>query len=355
MNVLTKIISDEIAKNGVVTFARFMDIALYHPEHGYYERETSPGKDGDFFTSVSVGSLFGELLGFQITQWLAELPEGTPPQIVEAGAHDGQLAKDILAYFKEFHPRLFGQVRYLIAEPSMRRRERQKKHLAEFADDVTWIADLAELKHRHFNGIIFSNELLDAMPVHRFGWDAAQKKWFEWGVGWEGGKFAWQKIWDTTFKTHHPELDAVLPDGYVVEVSSAAKKWWHAAAEAIEHGWLMTFDYGLSMEEVFSPSRKNGTVRAYRQHHVTHDVLEQPGEQDLTAHVNFSTIQKVGEDSGLMTEFHGSQSRFLTGVLARAAKSQSFGAWDPARTRQFQTLTHPEHLGRSFRVLVQSR
>ena len=355
MNVLTKIIGDEIRERGVISFARFMDMALYHPEHGYYEREMSPGKRGDFYTSVSVGSLFGELLGFQFAEWLAGLPEGMPPQIVEAGAHDGQLAKDVLACFREHHPRLFGHVRYLIAEPSSARRDRQKKHLGELADNVTWITDPAELKHRHFNGIIFSNELLDAMPVHRFGWDAAKKKWFEWGVGVEAGRFAWQKIWDTTFRTSHPELDAVLPDGYVVEVSSAAKKWWHEAAESLERGWLMAIDYGMTMEEAFSPARKNGTLRAYLRHQVSHDVLDNVGEQDVTAHVNFSTIKKVGEDSGLFTEFFGTQSKFLTDILARVAKSHSLNGWDSNRTRQFQTLTHPEHLGRTFRVLVQSR
>jgi len=355
MNVLTKIIGDEIATHGVLTFARFMDMALYHPEHGYYEREMSPGKRGDFYTSVSVGSLFGELLGFQFAEWVAELPPGTPPQIVETGAHDGRLARDILTYFKTYRPRLFGHVRYFIAEPSARRRERQKKVLGEFADDITWITGVQELKRRHFNGVIFSNELLDAMPVHRFGWDAEKKKWFEWGVAMDGDKFAWRKIWDTTFKTHHPDLDAVLPDGYVVEVSSAAKKWWHEAADAIEHGWLMTLDYGLSMEEAFSPARKNGTLRAYRQHHVSDDLLEHAGEQDITAHVNFSVIRKVGEDAGLLTEFFNTQSRFLTQVLAQAAKGQFFGSWDAARTRQFQTLTHPDHLGNRFRVLIQSR
>src|SRR5581483_1644789 len=195
MNQLKQIIEREIAAQGVISFARFMDLALYHPEHGYYEQDaTSPGRRGDFYTSVSVGNLFGELLGFQFAEWFAELPEGTPPQIVEAGAHDGRLASDILASFKNLRPRLFGHIRYIIAEPSPRRRERQKKQLAEFADTVTWISSIAELKHRRFNGVIFSNELLDAMPLHRFGWDAGQKKWFEWGVALEGDRLAWRKI-----------------------------------------------------------------------------------------------------------------------------------------------------------------
>ena len=114
-------------------------------------------------------------------------------------------------------------------------------------------------------------------------------------------------------------------------------------------------DYGLAADELFSPARTNGTLRAYFRHHLNDDILANVGRQDLTAHVNFPAIQKVGEENGLITEQFCAQSKFLTEILARAAKSNSFGEWDGSDTRQFQTLTHPEHLGRAFRVLVQSR
>ena len=118
---------------------------------------------------------------------------------------------------------------------------------------------------------------------------------------------------------------------------------------------MLTYDYGLIDDELFSPARPRGTLRAYFQHHVSDDLLANPGEQDITAHVNFPTIRKAGEDAGLKTEFFGPQAKFLTEILAKAVKDNSFGEWDAKRTRQFQTLTHPEHMGRAFHVLIQSR
>jgi SAM-dependent MidA family methyltransferase len=148
---------------------------------------------------------------------------------------------------------------------------------------------------------------------------------------------------------------AVLPDGYILETSPDAEKWWREASGVLARGKLLAIDYGFTADEMFSPARTRGTLRAYFQHHVTDDILANPGHQDLTAHVNFSAIRKAGEDAGLMTEFFGSQTKFLVDILATAEKNNSFGEWNAGRTRQFQTLTHPEHLGRAFRVLVQSR
>ena len=150
-------------------------------------------------------------------------------------------------------------------------------------------------------------------------------------------------------------MEAVLPDGYTIEISTAAENWWRAAAGVLARGKLLAIDYGFTAGEMFSPARTGGTLRAYSRHHATGDLLANPGDQDLTAHVNFSAIQKAGEDAGLATEFFGSQTKFLVDILAAAEKNSSLGTWTPGRTRQFQTLTHPEHLGRAFRVLVQTR
>ena len=117
----------------------------------------------------------------------------------------------------------------------------------------------------------------------------------------------------------------------------------------------MTIDYGLTGDEIFSPGRTQGTVRAYFRHHASDDLLANAGEQDLTAHVNFSALQAAGESAGLTTESFQTQSQFLTRILEKASKVNSFGEWTSAQARQFQTLTHPEHLGRAFRVLVQTR
>jgi SAM-dependent MidA family methyltransferase len=151
------------------------------------------------------------------------------------------------------------------------------------------------------------------------------------------------------------ELEAVLPDNYTIEISPAAENWWHEAAEIFTRGKLLAIDYGFTTEEQFSPARANGTLRAYFRHQVSDDLLAQPGEQDLTAHVNFSAIQKAGEEAGLKTEMFCTQPQFLTRILQKAVAQKTFASLDAKQIRQFQTLTHPEHLGRAFRVLVQAR
>ena len=142
---------------------------------------------------------------------------------------------------------------------------------------------------------------------------------------------------------HTPSICALRPSGY-------------AAAGALRAGQLLAFDYGLTREEFFTPERGRGTVRAYRRHQATADLLADPGEQDLTAQVNFSAVREAGEAAGLRTTTWVSQAKFLTTILGRIlAARESFGEWGSAQNRQFQTLTHPEHLGRPFRVLGQSR
>jgi SAM-dependent MidA family methyltransferase len=370
MNPLSEIIRREAAQHGVLTFARFMELALYCPVHGYYDtKKDNLGRRGDFYTSVGVGELFGQLLAFQFAEWLEDQvpsPRSTV-QIVEAGAHDGRLAKDILAWLQANRSELLDQIEYWIIEPSARRQEWQGETLREFTPRVHWFAGFQSLLQERtchsspvtcqplLRGIIFSNELLDAMPVHRFGWDAAKKTWFEWGVAVDGEIFVWAKIQPSAFSLQPSALESVLPDGYTIETCPAAENWWREAATVLERGKLLTIDYGFTADELFSPSRMRGTLRAYFRHHASDDLLVNVGEQDLTAHVNYSAIQAVGESVGLKTEIFSTQSQFLTQILEKAAKDNSLGKWTSAQARQFQTLTHPEHLGRAFRVLVQSR
>jgi SAM-dependent MidA family methyltransferase len=406
MNPLSEIIRREAAERGVLPFARFMELALYCPVHGYYEAEKdNPGRHGDYYTSVGVGELFGQLLAFQFAEWLETLNSdksraGPQPRkgawpsrgftpstlnLVEAGAHDGRLARDILAWLQLKRPKLFEQIEYWVIEPSPRRQKWQKETLKNFAPRVRWFSDFQELVGRdsveppQLNGVIFSNELLDALPVHRLGWDAQNKKWFEWGVAVDGEKFVWARCSDTLASRsgeragargfdpssipardlsefHLPSsLLAVLPDGYTIETCTAAENWWREAAGVLGHGKLLTIDYGFADDELFSPGRRHGTLRAYFRHHASDDLLANVGEQDLTAHVNFSAIQTVGESAGLKTESFLTQSQFLTQILGKTLLGKTFGEWTSAQARQFQTLTHPEHLGRAFRVLVQSR
>ncbi|HTV40813.1 MAG TPA: SAM-dependent methyltransferase [Candidatus Sulfotelmatobacter sp.] len=361
--MLAKIVRDEIvARGGALPFARFMELALYCPNLGYYEaKRDTVGRRGDFYTSVSVGNLFGELLAFQFAEWLEEIKSpGVQLKIVEAGAHDGQLARDILTWLESNRPALFGELEYAILEPSNRRREWQREHLERFGDKVRWLSGFdASTPSARVTGVIFSNELLDAFPVRRFGWNANKRKWFEWAVAATGDHFAWTRIEladnDAPFAGVPASLLDVLPDNFTTETSPAAAAWWRLAAASLDRGRLMTADYGLDWEEFFVPSRTDGTLRAFYRHHIADDPLANAGEQDLTAHVNFTDVQRAGEGAGLKTEFYSTQSKFLTKILEKTLRDKGFGGWTPGRTRQFQTLTHPEHLGRSFRVLAQSR
>lgn len=345
-----------------------MELALYCPDCGYYEKEKdNVGRGGDFFTSVSVGSLFGELLAFQFAEWLAAAAnhEGGV-RIVEAGAHDGRLAADILAWIRERREGIFARLEYVIVEPSARRQEWQWTRLKDFPKTVRWVSQMSTLKTPSLapETIIFSNELLDAMPVRRLGWDAKAKKWFEWGVTLRDRRLAWSRMSDAENRVlpaalwppEYEKLFAVLPDGFTTEVCPTATTWWRSAAEVLQRGRLLAIDYGLDAEDFFTPERSDGTLRAYQHHQLSRDLLASPGEQDITAHVNFTAVQQAGEAVGLKTEALVSQGKFLTQIAERTWKQpEVFGEWTTARTRQFQTLTHPEHLGRPFRVLVQSR
>lgn len=340
-----------------------MGLALYCPVYGYYEKEPDRiGRGGDYYTSVSVGSLFGELLAFQFAEWLEE-SGGT--WIVEAGAHDGKLARDILGWLRERRSKLFEKVEYCMLESSDQRQSWQKQALGEFVEKVIWARELGDLdKIRPSPGVIFSNEFLDAFPMRRFSWAARERKWFESGVGVEGGNFVWRTLATNSLsqQLNHSILSDskvldLLPDGFIIEWSPTAERWLTDAAKTLQPGSkLVTIDYGFETEELLSRAQTHGTLRAYANHRISADLLANPGEQDLTAHVNFSAIKRAGEEAGLKTEAFLSQGQFLTQIASRTWNaSAAFGTWNPERRRQFQTLTHPEHLGRAFRVLVQAR
>ena len=344
-----------------------MELALYCPDCGYYEKEDDNlGRRGDFYTSVSVGSLFGELLAFQFAEWLATLP-GERLQLVEAGAHNGRLAVDILRRLQQWRPEIFDRVEYVVCEPSKRCRDWQRRTLADYTNRVRWVeTDLTQMVGQ-FTGVIFSNELLDAIPARRLGWNKQRREWFEWGVTIDGERFCWTRMElsqsDCSESSIAPwciklprELLKVLPDDFTTEINPEAEAWWQAAARALRRGRLITLDYGLRADEFFAPHRSAGTLRAYLRHRLCEDLLAMPGDQDLTGHVNFSVIQQVGEAAGLRTEMYSSQADFFARIMKQYwPQVEREGIWTSQRSREFQTLIHPEHLGRLFQVLVQSR
>jgi SAM-dependent MidA family methyltransferase len=389
-------IAEEILQHGHVSASRFMEIALYCPVLGFYEKEADTiGRRGHFMTSVSVGPLFGELLAFAFSGWIDQFPATCAnPLLVEAGAHDAKLASDILGWYERHRPDLAQRLSYVIIEPSERRREWQATRLGALASFVSWVDKIEALNSLPAaqkpggSGIIFSNEFLDAFPVHRLAWNRARGQWVEHcvtmktaplpptpsQVGTLAGPirastsspispcFEWceTEIENTELAASLPQaghhLLEHLPDGYIVEVSPAAAQWWATAARVLPSGYLLACDYGVSHEDQFSPARTGGTLRAYRHHQCSTRVLETPGEQDLTAHVNFPQIIKAGEAAGLKTEQFQTQGRFLARLATEIPQASSFAPpWDHGRTRQFATLTHPNHLGHAFKILVQRK
>lgn len=349
-----------------MSFARFMDLALYCPDCGYYETiEDRIGRRGDFYTSVSAGRLFGQLLAVQFLDWHRSANHG-PLLLVEAGAHDGQLGTDILDFLRKSDPDIYASMRYVILEPSARRRAAQATRLSAHPQRVRWTSDLqqlAELAPDGIRGIVFGNEFLDALPFRRWRWDKPRTLWVEQGVAAGETGFQWVPLPQNTatLVTLFPELADegladLLPSGAIYDQSTGATAWWHSAVTLLEAGWLLALDYGYTAEELIARAPGQGTLRAYRKHQLRSDVLANPGEQDLTGHVNFSDLIRTGKLSGWTTRHFVSQSQFLGGIAARVLRGEvPFGEWSAADTRTFQTLTHPAHLGASFRVLAQYR
>ena len=351
---IAKRLRGEIQRRGGISFADFMRVSLYDPEQGYYSQRKPIGKLGDFFTSVSVGSLFGQLLAFQIARWIEEMSSDVCYfQCVEVGAHDGCLALDILNALQQSEPTIFAVLEYWIVEPSAGRRETQEDKLNQFRN-VRWFNSMSEIRGL-VHGVIFSNELLDAMPVHLFRWDKSGRVWNEIGVGEINEQFVFVEL--PTPTTNEPELPEelleVLPNHYTVELSPEALQWWAEASRALARGKLMTIDYGETIEETLLKGRTSGSLRAYSGHRRNLEVLKEPGQQDITANVNFTEVERVGQASGLETEIFTTQSQFLMRTAHNVWTRR--GPFSRQQIRQFQTLTHPEHLGRLFRVLIQAR
>jgi SAM-dependent MidA family methyltransferase len=356
MNELEPILREEIRARGPMRFDRFMELALYHSEHGYYARPRAIGRAGDFYTSVSVGPLFGQLLARQARQ-MAQLLGEPEFWIVEQGAHDGQLAHDILSSLRTSDPDFPGTLRYAIVEPSSAARNTQQEKLAEFGPWVCWLERLADWKGDAPCGLFLSNELADALPVRLI--ERGAEEWRERCVvideeealGWKA-----VAIEDAGLVRAITELPLPPVAGYRTEVRLAARNWMRDVAGFLRRGYVLTIDYGFPASLYYAPFRSEGTLTCYRNHRRGDEVLSAPGEQDLTAHVDFTALVRAGAASKLETLALVDQQRFLTGV----AHDELSGAavYRPAiaeQSRAWQMLTHPGHLGTRFQVLMQAR
>ncbi len=353
MNALEQLVRDEIRARGPMRFDRFMDLALYHPEHGYYAKARPIGRTGDFFTSVSVGPLFGRLLAWQFRQ-MAELLGEQEFWIVEQGANDGQLARDILEECNRTSE-FFRRLRYLIVEPSLARRDAQALLLERFGKRVQWLDRLENGVGKKPAGVFFSNELVDALPVRLI--EARNDDWLERRVAVsEDQGLTWTASdADAELRLAIGALPVVPADGFCTEIGLAARSWAAKTAEFLRRGYYLTIDYGFPAAAYYAPFRREGTLTCYHQHRRGDDVLHAPGEQDITAHVDFTALGRAGESAGLETLGLIDQMRFLTGIVKehveRGGRSIDLGP----DVKAWQTLAHPEHLGERFKVLVQGR
>ncbi|MCF7669452.1 MAG: SAM-dependent methyltransferase [Verrucomicrobia bacterium] len=371
-NAVEELIHRRLRERGVISFEAFMEAALYHPESGYYAQGRSRiGKSGDFITSVSVGPLFGELLGFVFSEWLDSFVRGASPLLIEAGAGTGRLALDVLAFFCDYRPELFDKLEYWVLEPSTDNRRVQERVLGEFTEKVRWFDSWECIPEGGVDGVIFSNELLDALPVRLFQWDASAREWFEKGVTLGDDQLRFcrapyvsaaeardivREWFEDSGITGGDSMFTSLPDGFILEVAQRAKQWWEQAAVRLRSGCLLTLDYGYLFDEYLCSLRTEGTLRSYKSHSLSADALRNPGEQDITASVNFSMLRQAGESMGLTSLPLLSQESFLVSAARRTMEAQAvFGEWTPPRMKQLKTLVHPEHFGSAFKVLIQKK
>jgi SAM-dependent MidA family methyltransferase len=344
---LIQVIRDEIARAGDrITFERFMELALYHPRHGYYTSGRQRiGKAGDYFTSVSVGPLFGKLLAKQFLKWRDELANPPEFEVVEFGGHRGQLGEDVLAGAGQ------ERLHYRVVETGDR-----------IPDSIV--------------GCVFSNEFLDALPVHRVR--VERGAWSEAYVATTGGAGVPAFGSSTTTDTEAcatgfnevagplstPRLSDFLADrpvhlmeGYTTEVNLRALDWMETIACRLKRGFVLTIDYGYEREDYFSPQHRNGTLFCYHRHTKGDNPYQHVGEQDITAHVEFTSLIEYGRRLGLEPVLFTDQSHYLLQIgepIIAEIVERTAGQLSKERQAIHQLL-HPELMGRTFKVLVQRK
>lgn len=343
---LTDFIRETIRGRGPVSFAWFMEQALYHPELGYYgSGQGQIGRRGDYFTNVSVGPLFGRLLAGQFAEMWEVLGRPGDFAIVEQGAHHGDFARDVLSAAREQAPEFFSALRYRIMEPFPILHQRQMETLAGLGGKVTWEKSLADLKP--FCGVHFSNELLDAMPMHLVSRQADSAEWREQCVAESGDGFAFvaRPIGEGNLRRQLPKIPRNLPSPYETEINLATLEWVETIARKLAHGFVLAVDYGYARDQFYAPERTSGTLQCYAEHRRVSSPLQAVGHTDITAHVDWTSVAERAEECGLTLTGFTDQHHFITGLLSQRPPRQS-------ERRALQTLLHPELLGTRFQFLA---
>lgn len=339
-----------------LSFADFMQHCLYHPSYGYYMQQRERiGKKGDFYTSSSVHKVFGALLARQLAQMfkLLDTPTFT---VVEQGAGEGHLALDVLDELKMREPVLYAALDYCIVEIGPDNRKRQAHILAEHPC-VRWMK-LEQLESVH--GCFISNELVDAFPVHLV--EKHANKLYEVRVVEDAGGFAEKLIpASAVLRQHFKNLGVEPVEGNRAELCPSAALWMEQVAEILERGFIITVDYGYPAEELYAPFRRAGTLMCYAQHTANDNPYQHVGQQDITAHVDFTLLEQTGARAGLTRLYFAEQYRFLMGLgfveeLIRLQAQTSNPEEAMALRMTLKNLIVPDSgMGDTFKVLIQGR
>ncbi|MBD2260907.1 class I SAM-dependent methyltransferase [Pseudanabaena sp. FACHB-2040] len=370
---LCRLIVDRIkqAPQRRISFAEFMDLALYHPQQGYYaSKEAAIGPQGDFVTSPHLSHDFSELLAAQFVDLWQILGYPEPFTVVEMGAGQGLVAGDVLNFLEKRHPVCFAALQYWIVEKSAVLQAVQQQRLARWADKIQWTA-LEAIPANTVVGCFFSNELVDALPVHQVMLTEAGL--YEVYVTLMGGSE--DGLMETVAELSDLRLAAYFelvgidlslqryPVGYRTEVNLAALSWMKSVAARLQRGFVLTIDYGYSASRYYGESRSQGTLQCYYRHAHHNDPYSNIGNQDITAHVDFTALERQGEKAGLMTVGYTQQALFLMalGLGERLNALSDIQESDPKtlhfaiqRREVLHQLINPMGLG-NFGVLIQSK
>ena len=355
MRLREKIVQ-EIRERGPIAFSRYMELCLYDPELGYYSRNAEQfGKAGDFYTSSDIHAVFGRLLGRQFEEMWQVLGSGEI-QILELGPGRGLFAQDVLDWSEKKFPDFFAALHYSLAERSpVLQKKLQDRLCSRFsAGKVSLTSSVGPASGSSGTAIIFANEFFDAFPVEVLSAQGELRVAEKDGhlvETWAPGSSEALDFLDRY--SLHPE------EGERIEAPLLAQRYMADAASTLQHGFLIAIDYGYTRDELLA-GRHRGTVMAYRQHSVSANPYEAPGEQDITAHVNFTALAAAAEQQGMQVQPQLTQSQFLLGI---GEKNQFADAFEECRlpqerakvALQLKHLITPAGVGETFHVLVASK
>jgi SAM-dependent MidA family methyltransferase len=361
MNELIEIIKNRINSDGPITFAKFMQLALYHEEYGYYSSgRTRIGKEGDYYTSPCVHPAFGEIIGRFVHEVYKTLniQEFT---IVEMGAGKGYLALDVLDSIKRDQPEFYSNLNYLIVEISRALILEEKTMLKDHLHKISFLSSISEIGNEEVAGVFISNELLDSFPFHRLRY--IKNNFQEIYVSLRNDEFAeiLDSLSTTELKTYIDRYDLEFMEGQEIEINLNAKQWLLNASRILSKGFLLTIDYGFKAPELFNPIRKKGTYMCFYKHEANENPYAHIGEQDITAHVDFSNLVLVGNDGGLETVNYTTQGQFLIDwgildIIERDIKEiQTNDIKYQKDILAIKNLFLPELMGGKFKVLIQAK